>query len=143
MTDPSSPAPTSTPAAGGSPAFHLCDLARTSREFALTDLTSGEVFEFSEESDVRRAAETRYSGAQFYLTTRRSVVDGNDMGLLVIIAVLRRDSDQAPWRPVACISGAVHGPGCVPFSPSIWSDAVDGLRPRSTAATPGAPGDKR
>ncbi len=108
--------------------YHLCDLARASQEFALADRGTGEVLEFSTDREAREAALARYPGARFLLTTSRSVVEGEDLGVLVVMAVYRREAPDQPWRAVACVTGAVHGPYCVPFAmQEVWPDASDGL----------------
>ncbi len=128
MTDsgaaPSSPVP---PTPAGSDGFYLCDLARTSCEFSVVD-ASGEVVELPTEAEVRALVNHRYPGARLLLTTRRSVVEGEDLGMFVVLMVLRESAASAgQWAPVACIGGAAHGPRCVPFSPDLWPEAIDGI----------------
>ncbi len=130
---PSAPAP----GESSEPPYYLCDLARASREFALVDRVTGEIVTLPTDREARGLAERRYPGAQFLLASVRSVVAGEDLGMRVVLIVClacRQEAPGGPWQQVACVTGASHGPRCIPFAmDDVWPDAVNGL------ATAGAP----
>ncbi len=127
-------------------AYCLCDLARTSRDFAVVDLASGEVSELETEEDVRAVVDRRYPGARFRITIGRSVIEDEDLGQFVILVAFQEDPNSRNWKPVASAGGAVHGPRCVPFSPEIWPEAADDIglsSPGSSGSSPGSQADLR
>lgn len=105
--------------------YYLCDLARTSREFSIADLATGEIFEVASEIEARDLVSARYPGARLVLSTstRQASPDGQGIGPFVIVAVARIEGDAC--SVVAYVGGAVHGARCVPFSPIVWHDAID------------------
>lgn len=121
--------------------YYLCDYARKSREFALADRATGEIFESPTEEAVRTLAEQRYPGARFVLTSTRSVVLDEDLGQVVVMVVYQQQTSEAPWQAVASVSGSVHGPRCIPFSLEVWPDAVNGLVPPLNSSSSTAPPD--
>lgn len=123
--------------------YYLCDLARTSQEFAVVDAASGEIVELTTESEARALVDRRYPGARFVLTTGRSVFEGEDLGQFVVMMVLQQAAVGQGWRSVACVGGAAHGTRCVPFSPSVWPDAIDsiGVDPSRVSPASAAPVD--
>jgi len=105
--------------------YYLCDLARTSRDFSIIDVASAQITQLETEEELRRAVDRAYPQARLILTTGKSASGSGDLGLYVLIAVARQEIPRGPWRPVAYVGGAAHGPRCVPFAPALWSDAVD------------------
>jgi hypothetical protein len=111
---------------------YLCGHAREGREFALADRATGEVLPVETEQAARELAERRYPGAKFLLTRASSSVLGQHLGDFVVMMVFQRRppadavvSGPAPevqWQAVACVSGAVHGPRCIPFSIDAWPE---------------------
>lgn len=109
--------------------YRFCNLARSSQDFSVGDLASGETFSLSSEEEARSLIDSRYPGARLALCARDVATSGDtsdDTRKVVAMAVLLPSDDRSMrMRAVAYIGGAIHGPYCVPFSPIAWPKAVN------------------
>ena len=137
---PTTPTTPTTPdeGAGASAEYCFCDLARSSGDFSVGDLASGETFSVPSEEEARSLIDARYPGARLALCARAVAAPGDasagadakaDVARKVVTMAVLLPADDRSMRPVAYVGGAIHGPRCVPFSPSLWSAAVNLLGP--------------
>ena len=121
----------------GPDTYVLCERARDAGAFVVCDSDGRNTAEVATDILARELATARWPGCQFAITTLAACFAtgaGADVDLpldQVVMAVL--GPGLGMLRVLGFIVGDTCGPGCVPFTPAVWPDAIDKLPPRASA----------